>query len=754
MRSGTIAWLCGSIWVLLKSQLPLTWSGPLMVAALIGLAFPRPCRLLACFVCGACWTGWHAVEWDDARAWIEAFPPQIEAVGTIQGVPRRNGDGWRFLFTPQALKAERRIGPTRSALWQIDWHEAASAPGPGETWRLTLRFRSLGVAAYPGAYDPVQSMLRRGVSAMATVVPDTPAQRLASPDWGGLGALRGYYATVMANVPSIPGTEGVLRALAVGDRSAIPAPVWARFRDTGTAHLLAISGLHITLAASLGVLFGVLLWRLWIRFPGTPPRRDTVLPLAAMAAAAYAALAAFSLPTTRALIMLLVPLVAIATRRRVSSSHGLALACLGVLIIDPFAPLDAGFWLSFGAVGLILAGLARRPMDTTALGDWLRIQVLLCVGLLPITLATFGQVPLASLPANLISIPWVTLTVVPLTLFGVLLHPWAPAVANAAWSVAGTCLSALNVYLEWLVSHLPPAALDIPGLASISAAVIGVALLAAPSGTPGRWVGALLLGAILLPGASPDEDETGLSVLASPRGLIAVATQGSRTLVYGSGGHGRFGMDEATRVILPYLAGRGRSLVDVLILGADSGGQRGGVRSLLGAGSVRKMLEPPGFPWPIPGARPCRSDSLSEYDRIRMVQTRGGGKPGCAMVFQGLDSVLVVAATGLGQLMDVAATEGSWLVTTGRALEALARPAEPAATALAGNPDQGVIGQWVNGRWCLWRIQDTGSVAFELDARGHLTLTTRKASQRWRGRRTDGAPVSAPDGNPVSCRLT
>ena len=284
MRSGTIAWLCGSIWVLLQSELPLMFWGSSMVAALLALALPRPWRLVAWFVCGACWTGWHAVQWDHARARPDALATQIETVGTIEGLPRPYGDGWRFLFRPQAYEAERRIGSTLPTRWQVDWYAAPVAPGPGETWRFTLRFRAPGVSAYPGAYDPARSMLRRGVSALATVVPDATAQRQASPDWGSLAVVRGHYATIMADVPSIPGTEGVLRALAVADRSAIPEPVWIRFRDTGTAHLLAISGLHITLVASMGVLFGMLLWRVWIHLPGAPARRDAVLPLAVMAA--------------------------------------------------------------------------------------------------------------------------------------------------------------------------------------------------------------------------------------------------------------------------------------------------------------------------------------------------------------------------------------------------------------------------------------------------------------------------------------
>jgi competence protein ComEC len=725
-----------------------------LIPAAFCLLLPRPWNLLGWLACGVCWTGWHAVDWLEARAAADALPDQITVVGTVTGIARPAGTGQRVDFRPESL-----IGPTTGpigphARWRVYWFNDAAPPDSGARWRLTLRFRRSGTAPNPGSTDHERHLFRHGISASAIVLSARrEAQRPASIG-AGLSAIRGHYARRLNRFPVHSGTEGLLAALAVGERGGISRRTWSRYRDSGTAHLLAISGLHITLVAALGMLVGRLGWRVWASTPRAPTRRDSSLPLAFVCAAAYAALAGFSLPTTRALIMLLVPFAAFATRRRISISHGLALACLGVLVLDPAAPLDPGFWLSFMAVSLILAAMGRRQAPSNALGDWVRIQAFLFVGLLPVTLAAFGRLPLASLPANLIAIPWVSLTAVPATLAGVVLQPVAPDLAAAAWHLADWCLAALNLYLDWVNNWLPALVVKPPGPAALFLALCGVGLLAAPRGLPGRWLGGVLLCALLQQGSLPPTNTLAVTVLQSPRALVVAFDDGPHTLLYGAGARTGPGTDSVTRIVLPYLKNMRQSEVGWLVLGSAAAGQRGGIKSLLDGVKVGHILVPAAFPWPVPRTEPCRSGPLPDRPTIRLVRTAAGGLPGCGLVLDASGQELVVAVAGLSLLLGQLEQPTRWLLTTPAAATASHDPDLIAAVPANARSGEPIVGKWSRGRWCVRRIQETGPLRFHRDAEGRLHLESSAVVQDRFWRRPNRVPPSSNDRNPVSCRPT
>src|SRR3569623_1949024 len=135
---------------------------------------------------------------------------------------------------------------------------------------------------------------------------------------------------------------------------------------------------------------------------------------ARIAALVYSALAGFAVPTQRALIMIAVVMHAVLRGRHTRPFHVLALALLLVLLRDPLAVMEAGFWLSFAAVAVIFYGMTARLAPQGLWWHFGRTQLLVAIGLLPLMLVLFQRVSLVSPLANLIAVPWVTFVVVPI----------------------------------------------------------------------------------------------------------------------------------------------------------------------------------------------------------------------------------------------------------------------------------------------------------------------------------------------------
>ena len=158
-------------------------------------------------------------------------------------------------------------------------------------------------------------------------------------------------------------------------------------------------------------------------------------------------LAGFAVPAQRTLYMLLVAALAMLSGRIMAPSRTLCLALLVVLLIDPWAVLAAGFWLSFGAVGALLYTGSAKVGEIAGwrqhLAAWGSIQWAATVASLPVLLLVFQQFSLISPLANALAIPVVSFVITPLALLGAIL-PWWPILA-----LAHAVLDALMVFLQW-----------------------------------------------------------------------------------------------------------------------------------------------------------------------------------------------------------------------------------------------------------------------------------------------------------------
>jgi len=233
---------------------------------------------------------------------------------------------------------------------------------------------------------------------------------------------------------------GLLIALAIGDSTAISTTQWQTLSKIGTNNLFVISGLHIGLVGSL--VYKVL----------------GLLPLSIVARSAstllliglYAALTGWGLPVQRVFVMAAVVVVARSLRRNVSATTMFCSALFAVLLIEPFAVLNIGFWLSFAAVfSLMFAFSCRRPLLNGVLASAIHAQWAVYLGMLPWMLYLLYQHSWSSFLVNIVAIPWIGIVVIPLLLMAMIVGFVLPAVGSIGIALCSKLLAVIWVGIEW-----------------------------------------------------------------------------------------------------------------------------------------------------------------------------------------------------------------------------------------------------------------------------------------------------------------
>lgn len=581
MGRSAIAMLGGMLCLLLLPSLPPVWVVLPLAASLIPVfRFDRRCRFLLFALFGFVWAWYSAQHLLVARLRPDWEGRTLVLRGWVASIPQQEPDYMRFRFQVESLNGRLPGNGVPSRL-RLSWSGHRHGLAPGQHWQLLVRLKRPHGYMNPGGFDYEGWLFRQGIGATGYVWRSRAYPLHGAPRFPLLRIRADIAHAIVAALPRNP-FAGIATALAVGDSSRITPAQWQVFRRTGTAHLMAISGLHIGLLAGMVFLLTGLLWKrsAWLCEHAPLPVAASVA--ATLAACIYAALAGFSVPTQRALIMLSAVTVAVALRQRLRWQDVLGAALIGVLLLDPLSVCSIGFWLSFGAVAAIFYALGGRPGTANRLVKLLRTQWAVGIGLLPLLVLFFRQVAILSPLANLIAVPLYSLLVVPLVLVGTallgcwhwggtLLLKFATGVIGFSWSILG-----------WLAGQ-PHAQLlaPSPGWLTLLLAVAGAMWLLAPRGMPARWLGAVMLLPLLVGGRnSIPAGDFDLTLLDVGQGLSAVVRTAHHTLLYDTGPAFSPDSDAVKLVVLPWLQARGVGRPDLVVVSHEDNDHAGGLPRL------------------------------------------------------------------------------------------------------------------------------------------------------------------------------
>ena len=614
-----LAWIAGVALHLQQRALwPAAGSVGAIVLGLLALAVAwRWRRAFIVGVLGVALLAFASSGWRAAARLQDGLLPALEGrdvqvVGVVASLPQRNASGLRFRFEVEDARLDGVpvSVPTLLALgWYSGFHEDAALSQPrselraGQRWRFTLRLRRPHGNLNPHGFDYELYLFEQGLRATGYVRDAPPPELLhRAAAYPVERARQRVRDAIEASVPDRR-AAGVLAALAVGDQGAIEREDWDLYRNTGIAHLVSISGLHITMFAWIAAGVVAMLWRRsrrlmrWLATPHAARWGGLAF------AAAYALFSGWGVPSQRTVWMLATVTLLQAWGVRWPWVLVLLAAAVVVTVLDPWALLQAGFWLSFVAVGLLMvstsAGAAGADGAAEAASpgwrgwglrgwstvrDALRTQVIATLGLTPLTLVFFQQVSVVGFAANLIAIPLVTLVITPLALLGVVLVP--------LWGVGAWVVQQLNTALGWLAA-LPGAVWTVPAAPAWAqtAALIGAALLMLPWPWRARAMALPLLVPLLLPSqALPASGSFDLIAVDVGQGTAVLVRTRNRLLLFDSGPQYSRESDAGQRVLLPLLRGRGEARIDTLVLSHRDLDHVGGARSVLGAMPVGDLL--------------------------------------------------------------------------------------------------------------------------------------------------------------------
>lgn len=653
----------------------------------------------------------------------------------VLALPQASRWGWQF-------EAEVQL---RDPQWRgrllVHWSGAEHPPQPGERWRFCLRLKPATGLVNPASADRRQYWVSRGLHGSASVSRCVAPARLS-----GSPSVRSRLAQLLAQSALEQGP--LLMALVVGVRDGIDAQQQRLFQQTGTAHLLAISGLHV-----------VMLFAALLLLAGRRRRRQPAIIAALLVVAGYVWLAGGAVPAQRALLMLVLMALLRLGRWRLASGQQLAVAIVVIVALDVKVVYGLSLWLSAGAVAAILLGLRLWPH--WAQWPWWRqllmmqLWLSLTSGLLSVLF--FDQASLISPLANLLVVPLFSWWVLPLALLGGLV-----LLLSLLWPALTLAAAPLLMLADWgagwgvwilaLLSEHLPATLPLywSGWQWLLVLALAAALLLAPG-----WRWRLTLAGLLLAVASPLARQPGpgwqVTVLDVGQALMVVIESAGQVMVYDVGDASYPGRSTAARVLVPWLRQRGYHQIDQLVLSHDDRDHSGGLadlQALMAIGQLRANHLPwalhcvAGDRWQLGEVQAqvlwplTREGGGSDNNRSCVVRLSG---PGGRLLLMGDlervgESMLIATGAPLAAELLVAGHHGSNSSSHGPLLAAVA-------------PQLALISRAAWGRWRYPHpqvvarlrqraiaIADTGlhgALQLRLDGQGWQLVTACQQQPRW-----------------------
>lgn len=640
-----IFFLLGDLYLQTFSQLPSFTTEMLAVVFILSFFIFKKIRIVLIislfFLFGFSYTHWFAYR---SLSWT--LPAEIEnkpivISGRILSIPEKKQWGQTFLFSLQRINAQPLVSHQTI---QLNWPKIDINLHQGEEYQITVKLKRIHGLQNPGGFDYEAWALQNGIRAKGNVMQKKPYRRLDKNKLTCFSGLRNYmYDQIMPTLPNTP-TAAWLPALMIGIHDKVNPKDWQVLRNTGTNHLMAIAGLHIGAISGLTFFLVNWLWRRSYRLMLSLPASYAACIAALFISVFYSFLAGFSLPTQRACLMFAVLTYAFCSQKKISTWHIMGFALLIVLLVNPLCVLAVSFWLSFGTIGLIHYGMSHRYAPNGIWWKWGRVQWVVGLGLLPISLILFQQSSLSSFIANSIAIPWLTFLIMPFC-FLALVSVWLSSdITHYLLSAADFSLSGLWFILTQLAGlKLSVWEHTVPNFSAGVFALLGMFILLSPKGTVGKFFGLFLFAPLLLPHSSvPKIGEFRVTFLDVGQGLSVVVQTHTRTLIYDTGPN-LGSSDTGERVILPFLIHENINKLDKLVISHPDNDHIGGAKTILSrfpnlklTASSTKKLESykinfceAGDNWTWDGVEfiflhPDRTDHLKGNDRSCVLLIKNG----------------------------------------------------------------------------------------------------------------------------------
>ncbi|UVE47370.1 DNA internalization-related competence protein ComEC/Rec2 [Pseudomonas chlororaphis] len=620
MRTGMLALAAGLLSLRFLPALPaIGWLAVLPVVALMLLPFRT--YALALFLLGLTWACVSA-QWalddrlpeplDGQTRWLE---------GRVVGLPQQAEGVLRFEL--EGGRARRGRIPQRL---RLAWYGGPPLHS-GERWRLAVKLKRPAGLVNLQAFDHEAWLLAQRIGATGTV---KDGQLLVAAEGGWRARIRQRLLQVDAH-----GRAGGLAALVLGDGSGLSREDWRVLQDTGTVHLMVISGQHISLLAAVMYVLvaGLARYGLW---PGRWPWLPWACGLAFASALGYGLLAGFDVPVRRACVMVALVLIWRLRFRHLGAWWPFLLALNTVLLFEPLASLQPGFWLSFTAVAVLILIFGGRLGGWRWWQSWTRIQWLIAIGLCPVLLALGLPISLSGPLANLLAEPWISLLVLPPALLGTLFLA-VPYLGEGLLWLAGGLLDLLFRGLTLLAAQWPAWVAPAIPLWAWSISALGAFLLLLPAGVPLRPLGwPMLLLMVFPPKNTLPYGEAEVWQLDVGQGLAVLVRTREHAMLYDAGP--RLGdSDLGARVVLPSLRKLGVERLDLMLLSHADADHAGGADAVQRGLPVARLVsgDPEGLPAYLP-AEPCVSGEQWQWDGVRFslwqwTDAQNGNQKSCVM---------------------------------------------------------------------------------------------------------------------------
>ncbi len=597
-------------WLLLQlSSMPsMQWLWAILPTFLLLLY--RKTRLLSVILFGALWTLFFANNVISDRLSLKLMGQDIIITGTIISIPVQDDRRISFEFSPDTSSATNL--PSKLRLnWYRPFPETINAD---EKWQLTVRLKQAHGMMNPGAFDYEGWLFQRNIGGTGYVRASQNNKRLAAASNFSVNALRQSLIDRIELHFGDSKNLGLIQGLTTGIRHNISDKQWQVLRLSGTSHLLAISGLHIGLAAAIGFFCFKWLWSRRAKNLLFLPSKEAGAIGGFVTALFYVAMAGFSIPSQRALIMVVTVMLTLFIRKPAAMRSILAVSLIIILMHDPLAILSVGLWLSFSAVTIILfISQNRFPAPRW---QWAKIHTLIAFGLTPLLLLFFMQTSVIAPIANFIAVPVVSILVVPLLLLASLFLWLFEPLGVMLLQCADFLLSLLWPVLEFL-AKLPFSHWSSPNFPRLYwlSIILGTVLLLTPRRFPAKWLGLIgLLPLVLYSPDKPAKDDFWFTLLDVGQGLSAVIQTKNHTLVFDTGPKFSDSFDTGSAVVSPFLKQQGINHLDTLIISHGDNDHIGGALSLIAEIKTNTILS--SVPERLPTANHCIAGQSWQWDGV------------------------------------------------------------------------------------------------------------------------------------------